>query len=382
MGIDAGTSARRVTRLDRQLLAEYAECRDRNWRWHPQGQRSSPSRDYNRKNKLPYTMNQTLDIQWQPRNDLAIDIGYVGNLGRHEVIPVPFNQAQIATPTNPIRKGTPVSAELHLWLHRSGSSRLHHNLRSDYSARRSADAQQLTKAAMWIFVFPISVIPPSPIVHRSRRLCLQRIAGPRGKTHEPRIASWVSPTLTLTHLDEQSAMGLFYNGNNPLNLRSGYGNSDFDRTHVINFTFFTNSRSSPRNPRGRARLAMAGALRASQFSRAASPTASSTIRAPSAASSTASTTASPTRSCRWRPAARRRTRSQASSGAFGTDPALKPQCFTLPLLSSWRSERRHSVGRYLRNQLHDGQRNIFRQSWQRRADISIVKNTKINERFR
>ena len=32
-------------------------------------------------------MNQTLDIQWQPRNDLAIDIGYVGNLGRHEVIP-------------------------------------------------------------------------------------------------------------------------------------------------------------------------------------------------------------------------------------------------------------------------------------------------------
>src|SRR6202044_1085763 len=37
--------------------------------------------DYNRANKLPYTMNETLDIQWQPRKDLAIDIGYVGNLG-------------------------------------------------------------------------------------------------------------------------------------------------------------------------------------------------------------------------------------------------------------------------------------------------------------
>ncbi|MGD0987953.1 MAG: TonB-dependent receptor, partial [Candidatus Sulfotelmatobacter sp.] len=48
--------------------------------------------DYNRANKLPYTMNETLDIQWQPRNDLAIDIGYVGNLGRHEVVPLPFNQ--------------------------------------------------------------------------------------------------------------------------------------------------------------------------------------------------------------------------------------------------------------------------------------------------
>ncbi len=32
-------------------------------------------------------MNYTLDIQWQPRNDLAIEVGYVGNLGRHQVIP-------------------------------------------------------------------------------------------------------------------------------------------------------------------------------------------------------------------------------------------------------------------------------------------------------
>lgn len=37
--------------------------------------------------------------------------------------------------------------------------------------------------------------------------------------------------------DEQSALGLFYNGNNPLNLREAYGSSDFDRTHVFNFSF-------------------------------------------------------------------------------------------------------------------------------------------------
>ncbi len=36
-----------------------------------------------------------------------IEIGYVGNLGRHEVVPIPFNQARIAWPTNPIRPGTP-----------------------------------------------------------------------------------------------------------------------------------------------------------------------------------------------------------------------------------------------------------------------------------
>jgi hypothetical protein len=37
--------------------------------------------------------------------------------------------------------------------------------------------------------------------------------------------------------DEQSALGLFYNGNNPLNLREAYGSSDFDCTHVFNFNF-------------------------------------------------------------------------------------------------------------------------------------------------
>ena len=72
-----------------------------------QGQPLFAFADYNRANKLPYTLNQTLDIQWQPRNDLAIDIGYVGNLGRHEVVPLPFNQAQIASPGKPIRAGTP-----------------------------------------------------------------------------------------------------------------------------------------------------------------------------------------------------------------------------------------------------------------------------------
>jgi hypothetical protein len=75
---------------------------------------------YNRANKLPYTINDTLDIQWQPRHDLAIEIGYVGNLGRHEVIPIPFNQPGIATPTNPPPQFS-VSAAIHVRLHRDRS---------------------------------------------------------------------------------------------------------------------------------------------------------------------------------------------------------------------------------------------------------------------
>jgi len=50
------------------------------------------------------------------------------------------------------------------------------------------------------------------------------------------MALQVGASYTFSHAtDEQSAMGLFYNGNNPLNLRSGYGLSDFDRKHVLNF---------------------------------------------------------------------------------------------------------------------------------------------------
>src|SRR3984885_10847234 len=43
---------------------------------------------------------------------------------------------------------------------------------------------------------------------------------------------------TCSHaLNEQSGIGFFFNGNNPLDLRSAYGSSDFDRTHVFNFSY-------------------------------------------------------------------------------------------------------------------------------------------------
>ena len=44
--------------------------------------------------------------------------------------------------------------------------------------------------------------------------------------------------------DEQSALGLFYNGNNANESASGYGSADFDRKHVLNFTYGFFCRSS------------------------------------------------------------------------------------------------------------------------------------------
>src|SRR5260370_34096221 len=57
---------------------------------------------YDPNNKLPYSENYMLDLQWQPKNDLVLTLSFVGNHGVHETIPVPFNQPGIATPSNPI----------------------------------------------------------------------------------------------------------------------------------------------------------------------------------------------------------------------------------------------------------------------------------------
>ena len=57
---------------------------------------------YDKNNVLPYTINYTLNVQWQPTNTVAVTLGYTGNRGRHSVIPIPINEPGIATPTNPI----------------------------------------------------------------------------------------------------------------------------------------------------------------------------------------------------------------------------------------------------------------------------------------
>jgi hypothetical protein len=57
---------------------------------------------YDMANKLPYTENWSLDMQWQIDPTTSFTIGYVGNRGRHGVIPIPFNQPGIATTLTPL----------------------------------------------------------------------------------------------------------------------------------------------------------------------------------------------------------------------------------------------------------------------------------------
>src|SRR6202034_1643924 len=187
---------------------------------------------YNRANKLPYTMNQTLDIQWQPRKDLAIDIGYVGNLGRHEIVPLPFNQAQIASPTHPLLKGSPNEQDFTY-----GYSILN---------ATTFGPQALPNGQPYLQTFEGGNIDLRvPYIGYSSESESYTAAGISAynalQAHvEKRLSHGLQlgGSYTYSHAtDEQSGLGLFYNGNNPNNLRSGYGLSDFDRTHVINFTY-------------------------------------------------------------------------------------------------------------------------------------------------
>src|SRR5208282_5206957 len=190
--------------------------------------------DYNRANKLPYTMNQTLDIQWQPRNDLVFEVGYVGNLGRHAVVPLPFNQAQIASPTNLLLTGSPVGEQDYTYGYSivtapGGFNTI--NLPNGQPYQETFEGGNVDLRVPYIGYSSESESYTAAGISAYNAL----------QTHvEKRMSDGFQVGISYTYshaTDEQSAMGLFYNGNNPQNLRSGYGLSDFDRKHVINFTY-------------------------------------------------------------------------------------------------------------------------------------------------
>jgi len=332
--------------------------------------------DYNRANKLPYTMNQTLNIQWQPRNDLAIEIGYVGNLGRHEIVPLPFNQARIASPSNPIRPGTPFEQD-----YTYGYSILDPITFGPYLLPNGQPYLQTFEGG--------NVDLRVPYIGYSAESESYTAAGVSAynalQTHvEKRMSHGFQLGFSYTYshaTDEQSAMGLFYNGNNPLNLRSGYGLSDYDRKHVINFTYTYELPKFFSATSVKGRIADGWAVSGLTVIQSGQPY--SVVDYSGAVGSVfygvndgITNPVVPLSGC---------TPKQAVTGASGVNPnipALKASCFGLPLLAPGALDGAiPSNDPYETNFIDHGQRNIFRQAWQRRADISIGKNTQITERF-
>ncbi len=342
---------------------------------------------YNRANKLPYTINDTLDIQWQPRNDLAIEIGYVGNLGRHEVIPIPFNQPGIATPANPIH---PNSLYPQQYTYGYTVTQYQYGPPINLPANTICPTANTTGCPFLSTFEGGNVDLRVPYIGYSAESESYTAAGVSAynalQMHvEKRMSHGLQFGFSYTYshaTDEQSGMGLFYNGNNPLNLRSGYGSSDFDRTHVINFSysyelpkFFPSSTLKGKVADGWAVQGITvlqsgqpysvidytGAVGSIYFSVYDGITNPIVPLAPGCTAKNAVT---------------------GGSGAFGNgDTALKASCFTLPLLQPGDLNGAIPAGDTFETNFTTGQRNIFRQSWQRRADISFVKLTQLTERF-
>jgi hypothetical protein len=337
---------------------------------------------YDRTNKLPYTINFTLDVQWQPRKDLAIELGYVGNVGRHQVIPVPFNQPVIATPTSPSHKGA---------LYQQNCSYGYTLTDNNFNFQPlPTECQSPTTGSTYLSNLEGGNVDLRvPYIGYAAESITYKAAGVDAynalQAHvEKRMSHGVQVGLSYTYshaLDEQSGLGLFYNGNNPLNLRDGYASADFDRTHVVNFNYVFRLRDFY------AKHTLAGdftdgwsivgltVLQSGQpysvvdYSGAVGSVYYSTYDGitnpivPLAKGYTA------------------KSAKTGKSGAFG-DFALNPAAFTIPVLAAASG----SANGIPSNDPYEtgfttGQRNIFRQNFQKRADMSIVKMTEFTERY-
>jgi hypothetical protein len=355
--------------------------------------------DYNRANKLPYSLNQTLGIQWQPRNDLAIEIAYVGNFGRHEVIPVPFNQAGIATPTHPIH-GQNYTYGYNVLAPPGCNPTLNPAacaytptctpgtalIQSDTSGCGFLGLPDGTSQIATYEGGNVDLrVPYIGYSSESESYTAAGISAYHAlQTHvEKRLSHGfqIGFSYTYSHAtDEQSGLGLFYNGNNAQDLRSGYGLSDFDRKHVINFTYLYEFPKHFQPDTWQAKVANGWAIEGLTILQSGQPY--SVIDYSGAVGSIFYGTSDgitnpvvPLGSC---------SPSKALTGASGATPgapALDANCFTLPLLNPGDLGGAIAPGDTFETNFTTGQRNIFRQSWQRRADISIVKQTAITERI-
>ena len=197
---------------------------------------------YGRNNKLPYSENYMLDLQWQPVNSLALTLGYTGNHGVHELLPIPINQPRLATPARPI------NGQIYSYGFNPCDVADANNCNAfGPSTPQFANGGLVTE--------PYSNFNSSfdggnvdlrvPFVGYSPNLALWEA---EGSSHYNALEFSVNKRLshglqihgsyTWSHaLDEGSGNGLFYNGNDPSNPRSAYGTSGFDRTHVFAFSY-------------------------------------------------------------------------------------------------------------------------------------------------
>jgi Carboxypeptidase regulatory-like domain/TonB dependent receptor len=330
---------------------------------------------YDRANKLPYTINDTLDIQWQPRQDLAVNIGYVGNFGRHGVIPIPFNQPGIASPTNVIHPNSPFPQSYTYGYTVVDSTFTPINLPNGHPFLATYEGGNVDLRVPYIGYSAESENYKAAGV--SAYNALQAHVEKR-MSHGLQLGA----SYTYSHaLDEQSGMGLFFNGNNPLDLRSAYGSSDFDRTHVFNVSFDYELPKFYGVSSLKGKIADGWAIQGVTIIQSGQPYSiiDYTGAIGSIYYSVYDGITNPI--VPLAPGCTAKNALTGQSGAAQGTFALKQDCFTLPLLSPGDLGGAIPAGDTFETNFTTGQRNIFRQSWQKRADLSVVKDTRVNERL-
>lgn len=182
---------------------------------------------YDPKNKLPYSENWLLDLQWQPKNDLVLTLSYVGNHGQHEPIPVPFNQPGIATPSNPI------NGQIYSY----GYTVVDSNFNPLISAASLSTLVEGFGSGNTDLRVPFIGFDPNSQYSKAAGIS-NYDALQFNVTKRASHGLTLSGSYTWSHaMDEESGEQLFYNGDNPQNLRTGYANSDFDRRHVFAISY-------------------------------------------------------------------------------------------------------------------------------------------------
>jgi len=172
---------------------------------------------YDPANKIPYSENWSLDLQWQPAPTVALTLAYVGNHGVHGVLPIPFNQPRIATAASPVN-GQTVSYGYQV----SGVPEEIYN---------TPTGGNTDLRAPYVGYSPNSVFYEAEGNANYNAL---QFSATKLLSH----GLTLNAAYTWSHsLDSQSGLGLFFTGNDPLNPKSAYASSDFDRTHIFSISY-------------------------------------------------------------------------------------------------------------------------------------------------
>lgn len=166
---------------------------------------------YDPRNKLPYTETWNADLQYELANSWLLTLGYVGNHGVHQILPIPFNQPGIATASNPLNGQT---------------SSYGFNITPDENVRTNEGGNTDLRV-------PYLGYSSNSVLYQANGISTYN-ALQAGLRKHLSFGLQLTASYTWSHsLDEQSALGLFFNGNNPLRPHDSYGNSSYDGTHVF-----------------------------------------------------------------------------------------------------------------------------------------------------